>query len=116
MLKKTNKQQFMGMFVGNVSPIKVSRKCPDRIYFEANLSDGQKTIRMVSFGPNLRKAVEEAHKEKREVAVTKCCVKRGLGDAFEILANERTSIVSSPKKFKISDECSITHGIRSSYN
>ena len=96
-----------GVFVGDLSPIKVSRKCPDRKYFEANLSDGRKTIRMVSFDPNLRKTVEEAHKEKREVAVTKCSVKRGLGDAFEIIANEKTSIVNSPKKFKISDECSL---------
>lgn len=93
-----------GIFVGDVSPIKVSRKCADRKYFEANLSDGNKTVRMVSFEPKLRKAVEDAYKDGREIAVSKCSVKRGLGDAFEILANHKTEIMSSPKKFKISDE------------
>ena len=35
-----------GIFVGDVSPIKVSRKCADRKYFEANLSDGNKTLQV----------------------------------------------------------------------
>ena len=59
---------------------------------------------MVSFEPKLRKAVEDAHKDGSEIAVSKCSAKRGLGDAFEILANHKMEIMSSPKKFKISDE------------
>jgi len=90
--------------VGNVSPIKVSRKCAERKYFESNISDGIKTVRMVSFKPKLRKAVEDACKDGCEIAISKCTVKRGLGNAIEILANHRTEIKNSLKKFKISDE------------
>ena len=59
---------------------------------------------MVSFKPKLRKAVEDACKDGCEIAISKCTVKRGLGNAFEILANHRTEIKNSLKKFKISDE------------
>ena len=93
-----------GIFVGYVSLIKVSCKRADRKHFEANISDGSKTVCMVSFEPKLRKAVEDAHKEERKIAVSKYSMKRGLWDAFEILANHKTEIMSSPKKFKISDE------------
>lgn len=103
-IQESKAAEVHGIFVGEVSPIKVSRKCADRKYFEANLTDGIKTVRMVSFEPNLRKAVEDANKDGREIAVRKCTVKRGLGNDFEILANHKTEIMSSPKKFKISDE------------
>ena len=93
-----------GVFVGGVSPIKKSRNKADVQYFESNFSDGDRTVRLVSFEPRLRKAVEDAYKTKREVAVTNCCVKRNRGDAFEILANNKSSITNSPKKFKVDDE------------
>ena len=93
-----------GVFVGAVSPVKSSRKKSDIKYFEANLSDGEKTVRVVSFEPRLRAQVEETNKTRRRVAVSNCCVKRSRGDALEILANNKSSIVSSPKKFKINYE------------
>ena len=56
---------------------------------------------MVSFEPKLRKEVEDAYKNKR---VLNCCVKRSRGDKLEILAHNRSSIASSPKKFKINED------------
>lgn len=59
---------------------------------------------MVSFEPRLRADVEEANKTRRQVAVTNCCVKRSRGDDLEILSNNKSSIVSLPKKIKINYE------------
>ena len=88
------------VFVGAVSPVKSSRKKSDVKYFEANLSDRDKTVRLVSFEPRLRAEVEEANKTRCQVSVSNCCVKQNRGDALEILANNKSSIVSSPKNFK----------------
>ena len=42
-----------GIFVGDVSPIKSSRKCADVKYFDGWISDGEATTRVVSFMPKL---------------------------------------------------------------
>ena len=55
-----------GIFVGGVSPIKKSQKRNNVQYFEANISDGGKTVRMVSFEPKLCKEVEDAYKNRRK--------------------------------------------------
>lgn len=64
------------------------------------MSDGDKTVRVVSFQPRLRKDVEEAYKTKREVAIKNCSVKRNRSDTFEILANSNSSITNSPKSLE----------------
>ena len=65
-----------GISIGNVSPIKVSHKSPDKKYFETNLSDGYNTVCMVSFEPKLRKVIEDAYKDGCEIAVSKCSAKK----------------------------------------
>ena len=85
-------------FVGAVSPLKSCRKKSDVQYFEANLSNGDKTVLVVSFEPRLRAEVEEANITQHQVAVSNCCVKRSRGNALEILANNKSSIMSLPKK------------------
>ena len=47
------------------------------------MSDGDKTVRVVSFQPRLRKDVEEAYKTKREVAIKNCSVKRNQGIVYD---------------------------------
>ena len=51
--------------VGEVSPIKTSRKRNDVKYFEGQFSDGKKTVRLVSFEPKLRGQLDEAQKAQR---------------------------------------------------
>ena len=48
-----------GVLVGQVSPIKTSRRRGDVKYFEGQLSDGKK-LRLVSFKPSLHSKFEEA--------------------------------------------------------
>ena len=91
-----------GMVVGQVSPIKSSSKRNDIKYFDSQFTDGVKTLRLVSFEPRLRSKIEEAQKSQRSVTLENCTFKRNR-DVFEIHVNNRTSIVPSPKKFKMED-------------
>ena len=51
-----------GVLVGEVSPIKTSRKRNNVKYFEGQCSDGKKTVRLVTFEPKLRGQLDEAQK------------------------------------------------------
>ena len=48
-----------GMVVGELSPIKTSRKRSSVKYFEGNISDGRKVARMISFEPSLRSEIQQ---------------------------------------------------------
>lgn len=98
-----------GVFVGGVSPVKT--RCNSKSYFEANFSDGKKTARVALLEPRVRGEVEEAEKSQRDVAITRCSVKRVKfgNDKLEIVAGEKSAIISSPKKFKIEKEASVSH-------
>ncbi len=96
-----------GVFVGPVSPVKCSRKRADIKFFEGQLTDGKKTVRVVSFEPKLRREVEQARESGEGVAVTNCCVQKSKKpgcDSFEIVAGNHTSLAKSPKKFRIDEE------------
>ena len=54
-----------GALVGEVSPIKTSRKRNNVKYFEGQCSDGKKTVRLVTFEPKLRDQLDEAQKAQR---------------------------------------------------
>ena len=43
-----------GVFVGELSPVKTSSKNRAVKYFDGRFSEGKKTVRLVSFDPNLR--------------------------------------------------------------
>ena len=93
-----------GVIVGQVSPVKSSTRS-DVKYFEGQISDGVKTVRLVSFEPSLRSQIEEAQKAKVGVALRNCAFKRSRGsEDFEIHANKKTSILLSPKKYKAVEE------------
>ena len=65
---------------------------------------------MVSFDPKLHTQFEEVKKSGRSVALQNCFVKRSRfeTDNFEIHVNNKSSIVSSPKKFKVSEDALTT--------
>ena len=69
-----------GIIVGQVSPVKTSKKQLDVKFLEGQISDGVKTIRLVSFEPILRCKVEEEQKAKR-------------GVALQILSREATTMI-----------------------
>ena len=58
---------------------------------------------MISFDPKLREQFEEAQKSQSSVALKNCIVKRGRSDELEILVNSKSSIINSPKKFKVTE-------------
>jgi len=93
-----------GTFVGALLPIKTSQKSSKVEYFEGQLSDGHKTIQVVSFEPKLCGQIEEAQEQKLGVALTNCSIKRSKvsgSNEFKVLLGNKTSILKSPKKFKI---------------
>ena len=95
-----------GVFVGAVSPVKTSRKNSSVKYFESQLCDGKKTVCVVSFELKFRNEIEDAKKGQYGVAVKNCCIKRSRmadNDEFEIIAGHKTSILKSPKKFRIKE-------------
>ena len=93
-----------GVFVGNISPIKMSRTNSRVKYFEGHLSDGAKTVRFVSFEPKLRSQVEEAKDNLCGVALKNCTVKRSRdAGGLEVLVSSQTKITNSPKKFKVDE-------------
>lgn len=73
-------------------------------YFEGQFSDGTKRL-LASFEPKLRSQFDEAQKAQCSLAVQNCVVKRNRdNDDFEIHVNKQTSLVQSPKKFKVGKE------------
>ena len=78
------------------------------LYFDVGLSDGNKTVRVVSFDPKLHSQFEEVKRSGCSVALHNCLLKRNAGEDFEIHVNNRSSIVKSPKKFRVDDESLFT--------
>ena len=95
-----------GVFVGDLSPIKTSRRKPNVKYFEGQLSDGCKTVRFVSFEPKLHSKVNEAREDLRGISLKNCAVKRSRQgeNELEVLVSSQTKIQNSPKKFKLDGE------------
>ena len=53
----------------------------------------------------MRSKIEDAQKSKAGVARRNCTIKRSrVSDNFEVHLNNKTGIVSSPKKFKVVEE------------
>jgi len=82
--------------------------------FHGQISDGIKTIRLVSFDPGLRAKLQEAQNDKGSVALQNCFIKKGRdNDDFEVHVNNKTSVIPSPKKFKVDDELMATQAKQS---
>ena len=99
----TSTGTFHGVVIGELSPIKTSTKNSTVKYFDGRFGGGKKTVRLVSFDPKLRTQFEEVKKLGSGVALQNCLVKRKADD-FELHVNSKSSILRSPKKFKVSDD------------
>lgn len=90
------------MVIGELSPVKSSKKRPEVKYFHGQINDGIQTMRLVLFDPTLRSKLEEAQKDEGSVALQNCFIKRGRdNDDFEVHVNNQTSIIPSAKKFRV---------------
>ena len=89
--------------VTELSPIKTSKKNSTVKYFMGMLSDGRKSLRMVSFDPKLRPRFNESFEGSNAIAVKECQVKRAsYGDALEILASSRgCKVEPSERSFEL---------------
>lgn len=66
------------------------------------LTDEKKAIRMVLFHPQLRSWLQASLDAVKSVALTECQVKEGgFHKGLEIVATNRSKVVSSPKTFKL---------------
>ena len=88
-----------------LSPVKVSKRNPCVCYFDGKMSDGRKSVRVVSFAPSLRSALESSCTKGSSVIFVNYHVKaaggssRGQDGAVEIVAMK---VEASPGKFDIS--------------
>ena len=95
-----------GVFVEEVSPLKDSKTKKGLKYCEGNLSDGKKRACVVAFTSRLHQQIVKAQKEGTNIALEDCIVQtnKWRPQELEIIANARTKIQSSPKRFKVDHE------------
>lgn len=101
-----------GVVVGNLSPVKTSRKRADVQFFEGNLTDGKKVARLISFEPNLRGEIDQMRQSGQSVKLSNCSVQQSKlsGSDLEVVLNKRTNLCKSPNKYTI-DEGFVTTSI-----
>ena len=103
-----------GAVVGCISPVRVSKKKEDVKYFDSVLTDGKKAVRFISFEPRLRETLMKAKEVGDGVVVANCIVQKRKGyaceDDLEIVAGAKTTVVNSPKKFRIDDNLVLPAG------
>jgi len=93
-----------GVVVGEMSPVKTSRKNSSMKYFDERFGDGKTTVRFVSFDPTLRNKLDDLRKSDSGVVLQNCLIKRKAPEDFELQLNNRSTVLSSPKKFKVSED------------
>ena len=62
--------------VSHLSPVKDSANKKTK-WFDGRLTDGKKSVRLVSFDPSLRATFDAAKHEKKPVNINNCIVKHG---------------------------------------
>ena len=88
--------------VTKLSPVKCGKKNAKIKYFDGKLTDGKKTMRMVSFQLQLRSQLQTSLDAATSVALSDCQVKEGgFQEELDIVAASRSKFLSSPKKFKL---------------
>ena len=66
--------------VTELSPVKISKNDNRYHYFHGQISDGKKSLRLVSFDPKLKNLMEKLKEDKKEIAIENCSIqesKRG---------------------------------------
>lgn len=88
-----------------LSPIKVSGK--NNGYFDGKLSDGKKTLRMVSFSSSIHGEMEKFHQEASPMVLVDCKVEETsyYGDKqLEIIATNRSTVEKSHQKLNLTSD------------
>ena len=81
--------------VTELSPVKCSKNNAKIKYFAGNLTDGKKTMRMVSFQLQLRSQLQTSLDAAMSVALSDCQVKEGgFQKGLEIVAVSRSKVVT----------------------
>ena len=83
--------------VTELSPLKKSKKDDKIHYFNGHLSDGKTSLRLVSFEPSLRQAMNNSLSSQDAIAVVGCQIRPGRSGVSEVLLNKETKIEESPK-------------------
>ena len=93
-----------GQVVG-MSPVKTSRNNEELKYVDGHLSDGKEVCRFVSFDVKIKDEIEKIKSSGSEsVVLQNCRIKKiGNGDSYELVLSNKSSVASSPKKFKVDD-------------
>lgn len=95
--------------ITQLSPVKVSKKNEKVRYFDGKLTDGKKSLRIVSFEPILRPEMDKARINKTPITIMNCQVKEktefthGNDTTYEILASTRSKVHASPHKIDLPD-------------
>ena len=90
--------------LSGVSPVKSGKNPPYKKYFTGKISDGKKTMRLVSFDCNSRPQMETFSEQKAPVAIRNCAVKSASygNQGFEVVASpKKTGLVRSTRVFEL---------------
>ena len=91
--------------VAQLSPVKTSRKNEKLKYFDCKLTDGKEVFRTVSFEPKVHSELVEFIEKGQSVSFVNCDIKKSkIGSGYELVLSEKSSIIPSPKKIKVSDD------------
>ena len=92
--------------ISRLSRIHTAKSNPTTLYFEADVTDGKKTLRFVCFDVNLRSAMEDLKEEAKAVTIEDCCIQQSTyaptRGNFELISNPETKVVQNlGKEFNI---------------
>lgn len=92
--------------VADLSPVRESCKNKKIKYFNSKVTDGKKMARAISFDTSLRPAFEESKEKARAMKLINCRIEpvTGRKGKLEMLTNNHSKLIHSPKKFKVSSE------------
>ena len=96
--------------IQDLSPVKKGKSGTK--YFDGQVSDGKKSIRVVGFDEQLQSKLSTFRQRNTPIKIEKCQVKRGKDEEYEILMNKATTISPSPKKIEIPVHENATHHIQ----
>ena len=82
-----------------VSPKKKSRKNESITYFDGEVSDGKKTVRVVSFNPSLHSKMKEAEESLSNIAFSHADIKKsGRSGEPEVFLTSKSEVGASLRK------------------
>jgi hypothetical protein len=91
--------------VVDVSPVKKSNKNPNIQYFDGQVSDGKKTVRVVCFDTKKKSVMDQAKEDKKPLVFRNCQIKQANSGDYELIASTNTNIRLAPDKtFQVDTE------------